>query len=665
MSVNHNDKRPAAMTDSAQPSTSKAEDKSTPLMTQDVGTQTASEGFDIDQQQRNRQARSQAMAMVSPAINLAAPGVEFSSKGRLLILGAEHRIRMAADALGKAEGVASITALVTEAMPQRITPEMEQAAELVPELYLYRLPLTSISGYLGQFAVLIDVDGKAQNLAKLAIGAEQFDLVLDLGAESSLPVELKPAGYFHVSDESPRTETEYQQALAELPQLSGSFDKPRYFQVNPEACALTGSNLNGCNRCLDVCAADAISVIDGRVQIDAHLCHGVGACATVCPTSAIRYGFPQPALLLDSMQRLIRQYREQGGTGPQLLLHDAAIAESGQPSGLSKLLEQLPGHYLPLQLEEVASAGLELWLSAIALGAQSVTLLASKPLPEATQSALAGELDTANRLLEGLSLSAQVRCLTPEQLLSEADQTATDTSIEPMAQIDLQADKRQQISLAMSHLYQQQIEQQAEITQSVTLANGAPFGNLELVEQDCTLCMSCVTICPSQALTSASDTPRLSFNEDACVQCGLCTQACPESVLSLQPCYLLDPEARTQPRVLKEEQPFCCIRCNKPFATQSVVSLMIKKLSGHSMFDEAGLKRLEMCQDCRVIDLIQNETVQKDPGGDLFEYAKGREQHEDELNLTVETGKADHDQPLNGRDKAAGQASTIDSVEVH
>ncbi|RDE22904.1 4Fe-4S ferredoxin [Motiliproteus coralliicola] len=656
MSVNHNDKRPAAMTDSAQPSTSKAEDKSTPLMTQAM-----SEGIDADQQQRNRQARSRAMAMVSPAINLAAPGVEFSSKGRLLILGAEHRIRMAADVLSrgesKAEGGASITALVTEAMPQRITIEMEQAAELAPDLYLYRLALTSISGYLGQFAVLVDVDGTAQNLATLAIGTEQFDLVLDLSAESSLPVELKPAGYFHVSDD-----TGYQQALAELPQLSGSFDKPRYFQVNPEACALTASNLNGCNRCLDVCAADAISVIDGRVQIDAHLCHGVGACATVCPTSAIRYGFPRPALVLDSLQRLMRQYREQGGTGPQLLLHDAALAESGQPSGLSKLLEQLPGHYLPLQLEEVASAGLELWLSAIALGAQSVTLLASKPLPEATQSALAGELDTANRLLEGLSLSAQVRCLSPEQLLSEAGQTATgtDTSIEPMAQIDLQADKRQQISSAMSHLYQQQLDQQAEVTQSVTLANGAPFGNLELVEQDCTLCMSCVTICPAKALTSASDTPRLSFNEDACVQCGLCTQACPESVLNLQPRYLLEPETRTRPRVLKEEQPFHCIRCNKPFATQSVVSLMIKKLAGHSMFDEAGLKRLEMCQDCRVIDMVQ-----KDPGGDLFEYAKGREQHDDELNLTVETGKADNDQPLNGRDKNEGNVSSIDSLEVH
>ena len=629
------------------------------------------------QQQRNRDARQRACAAVSPAINLAAPGVEFSSEGRLLVIGPEHRIRLAVAKLqcDQQAPMRSITALVTEAMPQQIDDEMERAAELVPELELLRLSLKSIGGYLGRFEVLVEVDGCARNLALLALNdrkIEHFDLVLDLASESTLAAELKPAGYFH-----PQTDNDYQDALAQLPLLNGSFDKPRYFQVDPERCALSGSNLDGCRRCLDVCAADAISIgNDGkgpRVQIDAHLCHGAGACSTVCPTSAIRYGFPQPQLVLDSLQRLVRSYYQQGGVMPHLLIHDAALADANTGSennsegeaGLDALLAQLPGHYLPLQLEEVGSGGLELWLSAIALGSVGVAILADESLPgvslpETTRAALDGEIDTANRLLSGLDLGAQVRLLDRTRLQQlarhEHPQQALCEGFEPIDALDINADKRRQISLAMSHLYQQQIDA-TELSPVVKLAAGAPFGSVDVAADDCTLCMSCVSICPAKALSSSSDTPRLSFTEDDCVQCGLCVQACPEQVLSLQPRYLLQPHARTHERVLKEEQPFCCIRCEKPFATQSVVSLMIKKLAGHSMFDSAGLKRLEMCEDCRVIDIVQN-----DPGGDLFEYAKGREQHSDELNLAVVEQQPPQTQAT--KTQANSSDNKIDAVEV-
>ncbi|MEH6469776.1 MAG: 4Fe-4S binding protein [Halopseudomonas sp.] len=589
------------------------------------------------QADQNRIARDKAMRQVSPAINLAAPGVEFTSQGRLLILGAEHRVRLAASCLSELK---SVTALITEAMPELLNAEMEAAAALVPKLELYRLPLTALSGYLGQFKVLVEVDGEAQSLAKLALGASEFDLVLDLTAEPLLSMELKPAGYF-----APADEVAYQTALAEIPTLQGGFDKPRYFKINSDLCAHSGSGITGCTRCLDVCPADAISVQSATVQIDAHLCHGAGGCASACPTSAIRYGFPQPGLLLDSLQRLVASYRAAGGETPQLLLHDANSTEQRLP----ELLQSLPGHYLPLQIEEMGSAGMEVWLSAMALGAGHVVLWVDDPIPESVRLVLEAEIETTNSLLQGLEMEPRVALLDSQQLhqqqLHQQDSARpTNSDLKPIARLDLQADKRQQISQAMSHLYQQRVEQ-VELPTEVALAKGAAFGNLDIRSADCTLCMSCSAICPSQALSSASDTPRLSFSEDACVQCGLCVQACPESVLALQPRFLLDPATRIQPRVLKEEQPFCCICCDKPFATQSVVSLMLKKLAGHSMFDAAGLRRLEMCEDCRVIDIVKT-----DPGGDLFAHAKGRPADADELNLA---------QP-----ESATSDSSVDAVEV-
>ena len=63
-----------------------------------------------------------------------------------------------------------------------------------------------------------------------------------------------------------------------------------------------------------------------------------------------------------------------------------------------------------------------------------------------------------------------------------------------------------------------------------------------------------------------------------------------------------------RPRILNEEAPFCCITCGKPFATQSMMVTMREKLKHHWMFqDEQSLRRLQMCEDCRVKDLFASE----------------------------------------------------------
>lgn len=596
-----------------------------------------------NQAAQNQQARRKALSGVSTPQNLLAPTVSFESKGRILLLGPEHRIRLAVDALCQADAdcFKRIAALVTEAMPQQIDAAMERAAELAEAqsgLTLYRLPLLSLHGYLGQFDVQVSVGGECVPLAKLVFSGEFFDAVLDLGAEPRISAALKPAGYF-----APVSDSEWDAALASLPTLTGGFEKPRYFQLKTDHCAHAANGLSGCDRCLDVCPADAIRSLDGLIKIDSHLCHGAGGCATACPTSAIRYDYPQPRLLLESLERRLALYRQQGGIAPALLLHDA---QSGQDWAQANL-ESLPGHWLPLQIEEMGSAGLDIWLSAMALGVSEVVLL-SRPdstsvslIPDSIQSVLASEIALANRLLIALGMHSDadqkvgrdwVRMLTGDQLLAEttqADSAAVShggvaCGVAPLTELDAGADKRELISRAMTHLYTQAVDPQPLLE----LSKGAAYGGLLIDTKACTLCMSCVAICPTGALSSAGNSPQLDFTEDPCVQCGLCTQACPEKALTLQPRYLLDPERRTQAQLLKKEEPFCCIRCEKPFATQSMVSMMLEKLAGHSMFAGAGLERLKMCEDCRVADIVLT-----DPGNDLFAHAKGRLPDSEEINL--------------------------------
>jgi ferredoxin len=151
----------------------------------------------------------------------------------------------------------------------------------------------------------------------------------------------------------------------------------------------------------------------------------------------------------------------------------------------------------------------------------------------------------------------------------------------------------------------------------VPLPAGAPFGGLEIDAAGCTLCLSCASACPTQALSDNPERPMLRFTESLCVQCGLCASTCPERVIRLKP--QLDFAAwAAGPRVVKEEEPFSCISCGKPFGTRSTIERVMEKLRGsHWMFSgsegQDRLRVLMMCEDCRV-ESVFNESFDPHAG---------------------------------------------------
>jgi ferredoxin len=124
----------------------------------------------------------------------------------------------------------------------------------------------------------------------------------------------------------------------------------------------------------------------------------------------------------------------------------------------------------------------------------------------------------------------------------------------------------------------------------------------------CTLCLSCVSACPTGALRDDPGRPMLGFVEDACVQCGLCQATCPEKVITLKP--QLDFRAVTaSARVLKDEEPFCCIRCGKPFGVKGTIERVTAKLRATHWMYQGSPRRLDlikMCDDCRVTVVLED-----------------------------------------------------------
>jgi ferredoxin len=176
-------------------------------------------------------------------------------------------------------------------------------------------------------------------------------------------------------------------------------------------------------------------------------------------------------------------------------------------------------------------------------------------------------------------------------------------SVAKPATYNLSPEKRTTLEFAIDHLAKQAPKPQEEIK----LGAGAPYGQVLVNKQTCTLCMACVGACPESALVDGRDQPMLKFIERNCVQCGLCEKTCPENAITLAPRLLLTPQAK-QEVMLNEAEPFNCVRCGKPFGTRQMVDNMLGKLTGHSMFAGGGaLRRLQMCADCRVVDMMENK----------------------------------------------------------
>ncbi|WP_429233409.1 4Fe-4S dicluster domain-containing protein [Aeromonas salmonicida] len=546
---------------------------------------------------RNSRARAYALQHTVKTDNLIPATVSYQSQGRLLLVGPEDRIRRAASLLPA--GVKP-TLLVSESVHDAEAADLETIFDTTASLAALTLRESSLTGYLGQFQLTgLNGLGERVNLAALCfpqqatVGSEpRFDLVADLGRTPLFALERPPVGYLHLSDDADLTEQLAGQ-LTELCALTGIFDKPRYFRLDPEACAFTARGVPGCSRCLDVCPTDALKPINGRIQIDPHLCQGFGSCATACPTGAIAYHQPDANTSGDYLFRLLKHYREAGGDAPQLL-----IAADSDRECVEAELTRLPANWLPVWVEESASLGIESWLAALAYGASAVRIALGDDAPASVRALVERELASAAVLLVGAGLSAErIALFNPD---AEQDKPISGLSAVALLDKPLKGDKRENLFAAFDALWQAN-EGSREL---LAVPHGAPYGSVELKESDCTLCMGCVAVCPSRALHAVGHAPGLNFIEQDCIQCGMCEKACPEQAIVLTPRLQPVPEARRAVQSLKAEEAACCIRCGKPFAPASMIRRIQQKLAGHSHFQNEAAQRLLMCEECRVKDVF-------------------------------------------------------------
>lgn len=552
------------------------------------------------------QARHAALSELCRQTLTPPEVVAYHSQGRLLVIGPEPAAMEVAASLH--DRLVCTVLLTWQAPPGGAA----TASHPPPRIEVVKAPVAEVAGYLGAFTITVQDGAEAKELGRwLGMAPRAFDLVLDLRREPAFAQDLPPPGYF-----APRGDARLlARAMDELPDLLGEFQKPRYFAYDPAICAHGNSGLTGCTRCLDVCPTLAIRSLGERIEVDPYLCQGAGSCSAVCPTGAISYTVPVPGEQREQLRQLLKRFRAAApDTAPALLFHDG---EAGRMQA-ARIAAAVPEWLIPWPVEEIGSTGVDVWLTALAHGARGVVLLATASTPPGVRKALDGQLATARAALAALGYGAQrvqVLASPDDDTLVSAVAALPEAEWQP-AQFSAGDEKRTTLRLALEHLY----AQAQDPAPMAELESGAPFGDVQVDGTACTLCMACAGLCPTAALLSGDGEPALRFIEWNCIQCGLCRTACPEDAIELAPRLLLDPERRMRIRVLHEDAPFNCVVCGKPFATQSVMTRMAEKLSGHWMFQTGEAKRrVQMCADCRVRDLLEKES-----GADLAKPRPGQ-----------------------------------------
>lgn len=452
--------------------------------------------------------------------------------------------------------------------------------------------LRRATGSLGQFDIRID--GFRQIVAGGRGGASwtppkdgalsTCDVVLDLSGDTPLfQAPEKRDGYLRAD---PGSRTAVAKAVLDASQMIGTFEKPLYVRLEEPLCAHSRAEQPACSKCLNICPTGAITSAGEHVAIDPMICAGCGACASLCPSGAITYDAPPVANLFARLNTQAGTYRKAGGTAPRLLVHEDDFGAE-MISLAARYGRGLPADVIPLSVSALASFGHAEMLAALACGFAQVSVLLA---PRSEGAVLGQEMALANAIA-GQDGVALLDLSDPDAL---SDALYTDAENETVQEPILPLGSRRQVT----RLAAKALQPDAEV---IPLPAAAPYGAV-LVDQDaCTLCLSCVSLCPAGALGDNPDKPQLRFQEDACLQCGLCSTICPEDAITLTPQLNLTDTAFTQV-VMHEEEPFPCVECGALFGSKSTVERIKEKLAGkHAMFANPDtIRMIEMCDNCRI-----------------------------------------------------------------
>jgi len=468
---------------------------------------------------------------------------------------------------------------------------------------IYGGRVIEIKGRLSDFHVTIQKE--AQDMARRELHADQVVII----ARDGKPSFKQRTGLHLLNNPS---EADLNRAAERVRELIGDFLKPVHVVYNTDICAGGVADQEACGNCITACPYDAIardSENHLRMKIDHMACEGCGACVSACPTTSLRFAEPSPHELYTRLAALLTPSSSDADTDRLVVLFHCG--EQGR-----RVLEEAgqtplphPASVLPVEvpcLRYVSEANM---LAAFRLGAAGVALLGCETCQHGERELFRQKYDFCRATLEAFDPGRGRLCLitadddTAPQAIGALSRFADALERAPI-RWDGKRLPRQDNREIIAEAIRVFIEQTERKPGRMAVAASQPFATAQVAASGCTMCRSCVNVCPTHAFSLDDNSQSLQFKQISCVACGLCEKVCPENVITLRHEIVLEQAALEYQTVVQDDM-VPCAKCGKPYINRRALETVeARLLSLESLLDTfSGNRRslLRMCPDCRTV----------------------------------------------------------------
>ena len=515
-------------------------------------------------------------------------------------LASGHRILIATDSLRGAELAQHLRA--DGVSPVFVIDPTVAAHDGFQPGEIYHGRAVEVKGRLGDFRVII------QNLETPQMPSRELHAAQVVITSRDNGLVFKRRTGLHLLHNP--SEGDLVRAAEHIRDFIGDFLKPVHVDYQADTCAGGVADHEACGICITACPYDAINREPEnhlRMKIDHMACEGCGACVSACPTTSLRFAEPSSDELYTRLAALFAPVNPRSDEQRLILLFHCGEQGRRALEEAGKRPLPYPAAVLPVEvpcLRYVSEANM---LAAFRLGAAGVGLLGCETCQHGGRELLRQKYDFCRITLDAFGMGGERLSLitagdhTAPQAIEALSRFAGAVEVAPIRPDGERFRKRHNreviadaIGVFIARTGHEPGRQPLDVSH--------PFAFAEVRAAGCTLCRSCVNVCPTHAFRHDENSQSLQFKHISCVACGLCEQVCPEKVITLGHEIRFDQGALEYQTVVQDEMVLCA-KCGKPYINRRALEAVEARLfSLESLLDTfTGDRRklLRMCPDCR------------------------------------------------------------------
>lgn len=341
--------------------------------------------------------------------------------------------------------------------------------------------------------------------------------------------------------------------------------------IEPEYCINLRGRSEICQKCVDACPSDALTLNIDEISLDSDLCQNCGACVSFCPTATLKLTgfspdrFVETASSTESVHVHCRESRDGGGgvVIPCFLTLNSALVAAAFGRGVSNW------SFHGLDECEKCSRG-DAREHCLDITEQLSNWFGEKS-PDINQSPITK--DEGERLAEHQTRVSRRGFL----------KLAGAQGFEQVSNWVFPVEPEQDLLNELPFFQHQGLPQKpqpglallAGVADTLPWQPDAhlPWYRHEFSE-DCSVCLSCGERCPTGALISVEEkgVAALGYQQDLCSDCGLCEKICPTSAIRVGGHPSIKQLTANRQAVVRRQQNQCT-NCGHPFIAATGESL--------------------------------------------------------------------------------------------